>query len=173
MQQLSALIIPLIILFIISHGLVKGVAVYEEFVEGAKQGFGIAVNIIPYLVAMLFAISIFRASGAMDIILQLLQPLADAAGFPADVISMGLIRPLTGSGSVGVLAELMQTHGEDSMVVKMAAVMFGSTETTLYVLAVYFGAINIRRTEYALQAGLAADFAGFIAAVSVTYWYFS
>ena len=173
MQQLTTLIIPLIILLIISHGLIKRIAVYEEFVEGAKDGFSIAVNIIPYLVAMLFAIAIFRASGAMDIILTLFRPLADLLGFPAEVISMGIIRPLTGSGSVGVLADLIATYGEDSMVVKIAAVMFGSTETTLYVLAVYFGAIKIKNTEYALQAGLAADLAGFIAAISVTYWYFT
>jgi len=173
MQQLTTLIIPLLILFIISHGLLKRVAVYEEFVEGAKDGFSIAVNIIPYLVAMLFAISIFRASGAMDLLLEIFRPLADFIGFPAEIISMGIIRPLTGSGSVGVLAELINTYGEDSLIVKMAAVMFGSTETTLYVLAVYFGAIRIKKTEYALQAGLAADFAGFVAAISVTYWYFT
>lgn len=173
MQQLTALIIPLFILLIISHGVIKRIAVYEEFVEGAKEGFNIAVNIIPYLVAMLFAIAIFRASGAMELILMAFRPLADLFGFPAEVISMGLIRPLTGSGSVGVLADLINTYGEDSIIVKIAAVMFGSTETTLYVIAVYFGAVKIKQTEYALQAGLIADFAGFVAAISVTYWYFS
>lgn len=172
MQQLTALIIPLIVLFIICHGLVKHVAVYEEFVDGAKDGFSIAVNIIPYLVAMLFAIAMFRASGAMDFVLSILSPLAHLFGFPEEVIPMGIIRPLTGSGSVGVLAELISTHGEDSIIVKIAAVMFGSTETTLYVLAVYFGAVKIRNTAYAVQAGLIADFAGFVAAIIVTTWYF-
>jgi len=173
MQQLTSLIIPLLILCIIGYGLFKKVAVYEEFVDGAKDGFNIAVNIIPYLVAMLFAIAIFRASGALDFILILLTPLANFLGFPAEVIPMGIIRPLTGSGSVGVLAELINTHGEDSIIVKIAAVMFGSTETTLYVIAIYFGAIKIKNTTYALQAGLIADFAGFIAAIAVTYLYFS
>ncbi len=173
MQQLSALIIPLLILIIIGYALIKGVAVYEVFVEGAKDGFGIAINIIPYLVAMLFAIALFRASGALEFILNLLTPLANFLGFPAEVIPMGIIRPLTGSGSVGVLAELINTHGEDSIIVKIAAVMFGSTETTLYVLAVYFGAVKIKNTSYAVQAGLLADFAGFIAAILATYWYFS
>jgi len=173
MQQLSTLIIPLIILFIVSHGLIKRVSVYEEFVEGARESFSIAVNIIPYLVAMLFAIAMFRASGALEFILGALTPLANLLGFPAEVIPMGIIRPLTGSGSVGVLAELISTHGEDSLIVKTAAVMFGSTETTLYVLAVYFGAVKIKNTAYAVQAGLAADFAGFVAAITVTYWYFS
>ena len=172
-MQLTSLIIPLLILCIISYGLLKGVAVYEVFVDGAKEGFNIAVNIIPYLVAMLFAIAIFRASGALDFILVLLTPIADLTGFPAEVIPMGLIRPLTGSGSVAVLSELISTYGEDAIIVKIAAVMFGSTETTLYVLAVYFGAINITRTRYAIQAGLIADFAGFIAAVAITYWYLS
>jgi len=173
MQQLTSLIIPLIILMIVSHGLYKKVSVYEEFVEGARDGFTIAVNIIPYLVAMLFAIAMFRASGALDFLLSLLSPLANYFGFSAEIIPMGLVRPLTGSGSVGVLAELISTHGEDSIIVKTAAVIFGSTETTLYVIAVYFGAIKIKNTSYALQAGLMADAAGFIAAVSVTYWYFS
>jgi len=173
MQQLTSLIIPLLILFIVGLGLVKRIAVYEEFVDGAKEGFNIAVNIIPYLVAMLFAITIFRASGALDFILTALTPLASLLGFPADVIPMGIIRPLTGSGSVGILAELISTHGEDSIIVKIAAVMFGSTETTLYVLAIYFGAIKIKNTTYAVQAGLMADFTGFVAAILVTYWYFS
>jgi len=173
MQQLSTLIIPLLILFIIGYGLIKGIAVFEEFVDGAKDGFTIAVNIIPYLVAMLFAIAIFRASGALELILTLLTPLANFLGFPAEIIPMGIIRPLTGSGSVGVLAELINTHGEDSIIVKIAAVIFGSTETTLYVLAVYFGAVKIKNTAYAVQAGLMADFAGFVAAIIVTYWYFS
>jgi len=173
MQQLTALIIPLLILLIISYGLIKRIAVYEEFVDGAKDGFNIAINIIPYLVAMLFAIAIFRASGALEFILTILTPLANLFGFSAEIIPMGIIRPLTGSGSVGVLAELINTHGEDSLIVKTAAVMFGSTETTLYVLAVYFGAINIKKTAYAVQTGLIADFAGFVAAITVTYWYFS
>ena len=173
MQQLSSLILPLLILAIVCYGLIKRIAVYEEFVDGAKDGFKIAVNIIPYLVAMLFAIAIFRASGALDFTLFLLTPLADFLNFPAEVITMGIIRPLTGSGSVGVLAELINTHGEDSIIVKMAAVMFGSTETTLYVLAVYFGAVKIKNTSYAVQAGLIADFAGFVAAIIVCLWYFS
>ncbi|VAW64183.1 Spore maturation protein B [hydrothermal vent metagenome] len=173
MQQLATLIIPLFILFIISHGLIKQIAVYEVFVEGAKDGFSIAVNIIPYLVAMLFAIAVFRASGALEFILSLLSPLANMLGFPPEIIPMGIVRPLTGSGSVGILAELINTHGENSLTVKIAAVIFGSTETTLYVLAVYFGAVKIKNTRYAIQAGLIADLAGFIAAIIITSWYFS
>ena len=172
MQQLTALIIPLLILFIVSHGLLRKVAVYEEFVEGAKEGFSTAVRIIPYLVAMLFAIAMFRASGAMEWIIGLITPFFNFIGVPAETLPMAIIRPMTGSGSVGILAELIQTHGEDSIIVKIAATLFGSTETTLYVLAVYFGAVNIRKTRHALQVGLIADAAGYIAAITVCYWYF-
>ena len=173
MQHLSALIIPLLILIIVSHGLYKKVAVYEEFVEGAKEGFSTAVRIIPYLVAILFAIAMFRASGAMDALLLLMSPVFSFFGVPVETLTMAIIRPMSGSGSVGVLADLIQTHGEDSIIVKIAATMFGSTETTLYVLAVYFGSVGIKKTGYALQVGLIADAAGYIAAISVCYWFFS
>lgn len=173
MHQYTALIIPLLILFIISHGLYKKTPVYEEFVEGAKEGFTTAVRIIPYLVAILFAIAMFRASGAMESLVSLTGPLFSFFGIPVETLPMAIIRPMTGSGSVAVLSDLIQTHGEESMIVRISATMFGSTETTFYVLAVYFGAIGIRKTSYALQAGLIADASGFIAAVTVCYWYFA
>ena len=173
MQQFSILIIPLLILLIISYGLYKKVAVYEVFVEGAKDGFSTAVRIIPYLVAILFAIAMFRASGAMESLIDLVAPVFSLLGIPPEVLPMAIVRPMTGSGSVGVLADLIQTHGEDSIIVKIAATMFGSTETTLYVMAVYFGAVGIKKTRYALQAGLIADATGFITAVFVCYWLFT
>lgn len=172
-MHLTSLVIPLLILFIVGLGLIKKVAVYEEFVEGAKEGFSTAVRIMPYLVAMLFSIAMFRASGAMEGLIAIIAPIFTVLGVPPEVLPMAIIRPLTGSGSVGVLAELIDQYGVDSLIVKIAATMFGSTETTLYVLAVYFGAININKTAYALQAGLIADFVGFIAAVTVCIWYFS
>ena len=172
-MHLAQLILPLLILFIIAFGLMKKVAVYEEFVEGGKEGFTTAVKIIPYLVAMLFAIAMFRASGAMELLLSVIAPVFSLAGIPAEVLPMAVVRPLTGSGSVGVLAELIQTHGADSLIVKIAATMFGSTETTLYVLAVYFGAINVSKTRYAIKAGLIADLSGFLAAVLVCTLMFS
>jgi len=172
-MQYSALILPLLILAILLHGLKCKVRVYDEFVEGAKEGFDIAVRIMPYLVAILFAIAMFRASGAMQGLITVVSPLFNWLGVPSEILPMALIRPLSGSGSVGVLAELIQTHGADSIIVKIAATMFGSTETTLYVLAVYFGSVNIRRNRYALQAGLLADLSGFIAAVVVCLWWFS
>ena len=166
-------VLPLLIVLIPMYGLFKKVPVYEEFVVGAKEGFDIGVRIIPYLVAILFAIGMFRASGAMDWMITLLEPVLSLVGFPAEVLPMALLRPLTGSGSVGILADLIATHGEDSLIVKMAATMFGSTETTFYVLAVYFGAVGVKRTRYAVSAGLIADLTGVIASIVVCYWLFS
>jgi spore maturation protein B len=172
LETISVFILPLLIVIFPLYGMIKGVKVYEVFVEGAKEGFDIAVRIIPYLVAILFAIGMFRASGAMDWFIKLLDPVLSYLGFPTEVLPMAIIRPLTGSGSVGVLADLINQYGEDSIIVKIAATMFGSTETTFYVLAVYFGAVGIRKTRYAVQAGLLADFAGIVAAVIVGYWLF-
>ena len=161
----SYFVIPLMLVGFPLYGLYKRVPVYEAFVDGAKEGFNVAVRIIPYLVAILFAIGMFRASGAMDFMTEALRPLLALVGFPAEVLPMAIIRPLTGSGSAGVVAEMIEVYGEDSIFVKMAAVMFGSTETTFYVVAVYFGAVNIKRTRHAVPAGLTADFAAMLIAV--------
>lgn len=172
LETISVFILPILIVLFPLYGLIKKVKVYEVFVEGAKEGFDIGVRIIPYLVAILFAIGMFRASGAMDWFISLLDPVLGLVGFPAEVLPMAVFRPLTGSGSLGVLADMINNYGEESILVKMAATMFGSTETTFYVLAVYFGAVNIRKTSYAVQAGLIADLAGIIAAVGFCYWLF-
>ena len=161
----SVAIIPLILLLFIGLAEFKKVKVYEKFVEGAKEGFNVGVKIIPYLVAMLVAIAMFRASGALEFLTLLLQPVTDLIGMPSEVLPMALMRPLSGSGSIGVTTELMKTHGPDSLIGFMSSTMYGSTETTFYVIAVYFGAVNIRKTRYALTAGLIADAVGLIAAV--------
>jgi spore maturation protein B len=162
---LSFFVIPTIVVGFPLYGLIKRVPVYETFVEGAKDGFVVAVRIIPYLVAILFAIGMFRASGAMEFMTRVLDPVLAWVGFPAEVLPMAIIRPLTGSGSAGLVAEMINQYGEDSLFVKMAAVMFGSTETTFYVVAVYFGAVNIKKTRHAVPAGLTADFAAMLIAV--------
>src|SRR5690606_10005589 len=162
---LSYFVIPLMLVGFPLYGLYKRVPVYEAFVEGAREGFNVAVRIIPYLVAILFAIGMFRASGAMEFMTDALRPVLALVGFPSEVLPMAIIRPLSGSGSAGVVAEMIQVYGEDSIFVKMAAVMFGSTETTFYVVAVYFGAVNIRRTRHAVPAGLTADLAAMLIAV--------
>jgi spore maturation protein B len=164
---ISFFVIPLIVVGFPLYGLYKRVPVYESFVEGAKEGFQVAVRIIPYLVAILFAIGMFRASGAMDFLVAALNPVLSLIGFPGEVLPMAIIRPLTGSGSAALVADMIAQYGEDSLFVKMAAVMFGSTETTFYVIAVYFGAVNIKKTRHAVGAGLTADIAAMIMAVWV------
>ncbi len=160
-------VLPALIVGFPLYGLYKKVPVYEEFVEGAKEGFKVAVLIIPYLVAILFAIGMFRASGALDFLTGALRPVLGFIGFPPEVLPMAIIRPLTGSGSAGIVVDLINRFGEDSIFVKMAATMFGSTETTFYVIAVYFGAVNIKKTRHAVPAGLIADATAMLAAVYV------
>jgi spore maturation protein B len=169
---LAVFVIPVIIIGFPLYGLYRRVPVYEEFVTGAKEGFQVAVNIIPYLVAILFAVAMFRASGAMDFFVEALRPVLGPLGWPPEVLPMAITRPLTGSGSAGIMLDLINRYGEDSLIVKTAATMFGSTETTFYVIAVYFGAVNIKKTRHAVPAGLIADFSAMIAAVYVVRWMF-
>lgn len=164
---ISILTIPLMILVFLSWGFAKKVKVYEVFVEGAKDGFNTAVRIIPYLVAMLFAIAIFRASGAMEVLTSVLAPVTNLIGMPAETLPMALLRPLSGSGSLGLMTELMKTHGPDSFIGVLVSTMYGSSETTFYVLAVYFGSVNIKNTRHAVPAGLIADLFGMLGAVFI------
>jgi len=170
---LSVVAIPLMIIVFLGWGMVKRVKVYEVFVEGAKDGFNVAVRIIPYLVAMLVGIGIFRASGAMDVMSAVLSPVTNLIGMPAETLPMALMRPLSGSGSLGIMTELMNVHGPDSFIGVLASTMYGSTETTFYVLAVYFGSVNIRNTRHALPAGLIADLFGMLGAVFIVRVLFS
>ncbi len=166
-EIISVVAIPALIILFIGYGAIKKVRVYEQFVEGAKEGFNIAVRIIPYLVAMLMAIGIFRAGGAMDWLSYILKPFTDFIGMPAEALPMALMRPLSGSGSLGIMTEIIKVHGPDSFIGIMVSTFFGSTETTFYVLAVYFGAVNIKNTRHALPAGLIADVAGILGAVFI------
>ena len=159
-------IIPLLLVGIPMYALaVKKVKVYEVFVEGAKDGFTIAVRIIPYLVAILVAVGMFRASGALDLLLALLAPALNLIGFPPENLPLAMMRPLSGSGSLGLLTDLVNEYGADSMPAKIGATMFGSSETTFYVLAVYFGSVGVTRSRHALVAGLTADAVGALSAV--------
>ncbi|MCC5910999.1 MAG: spore maturation protein [Clostridiaceae bacterium] len=166
-NSISVGAIPFILLLIPAYGFFKKVKVYEAFTDGAKEGFNTAVRIIPFLVAMLVAIGIFRASGAMDILVNLVSPITGLIGMPGEVLPMAIMRPLSGGGASGLMSELITNYGPDSMIGRMASVMQGSTETTFYVLAVYFGSVAIKKTRHALPAGLIADAAGIIAAVLV------
>ncbi|NDC89846.1 MAG: spore maturation protein [Bacteroidetes bacterium] len=167
LDLISVFVIPAIVVGFPLYGLYKKVPVYEVFVEGAKEGFSTAVRIMPYLVAILFSIGMFRASGALDFMIEGLRPLLTLIGIPPEVLPMMMIRPLTGSGSVAVVLDMINQFGEDSILVKMAATMFGSTETTFYVIAVYFGAVNVRKTRHALPAGLIADVVAMFLAVYI------
>jgi spore maturation protein B len=164
---IGALAIPAVLLLFLGWGALKRVKVYEVFVEGAREGFSVALRIIPYLTAMLVAIGIFRASGAMDLLVGLLAPVTSWIGMPAEALPMAVMRPLSGSASLGIMTELMKVHGPDSFIGILASTMYGSSETTFYVLAVYFGAAGIKNTRHAVPAGIIADVAGMLAALWV------
>jgi len=153
-------VIPVLIVSLVCYGWASKVKVYESFVRGAKEGFDIAVRIIPYLVAILVAVGMFRASGAMDMLTRPLGSITSLIGMPGEVLPMALVRPLSGSGAFGIMAELVQTHGPDSYVGYVASTLNGSTETTFYVLAVYFGSVGVSRVRHAVIAGLSADITG-------------
>ena len=172
LATVSTWAIPTLILLIVTAGAVRRVKVYEGFVEGAKEGFEVAVRIIPYLVAILVAVGMLRASGAVDLLVGAVGGLTSAIGLPAEVLPVALLRPLSGSGTLGLVSELSKTHGPDSFIGRLSATMYGSTETTFYVLAVYFGAVGITRSRHAVLAGLAGDLAGLAAALLFCRWLF-
>ncbi|WP_134698912.1 spore maturation protein [Ammoniphilus sp. YIM 78166] len=159
--------IPLILATILVYGMFKKVPVYESFVEGAKDGFGTAIKIIPHLVGMLVAISIFRQSGALEMITSFLRPVLEVLHVPGEILPLALLRPITGAGALAVTTDIIGTHGPDSFLGRLASTMQGSTDTTLYVLTVYFGAVGIRNSLYALKVGLLADLAGIAAAIFI------
>jgi spore maturation protein SpmB len=153
------------------YGLARGVKVYEAFVEGAKEGFQVAVRIIPFLVAILAAVGAFRGAGAMDALARVLAPVTGPLGLPAEVLPMALVRPLSGSGSLGLLGTIFANPalGPDSYAGRLGSVLQGSTETTFYVLSVYCGAVGIVRYRHALAAGLLADATGLVASIVIAH----
>jgi len=171
-QFISTWAIPALLLLIPLLGFFNKVKVYEAFVEGAKEGFNVAVRIIPYLVAILVAVGMLRSSGAMDWFVRLLTPLTNLIAMPAETLPVALMRPFSGSGTIGLVTELMKTHGPDSFIGRLASTMYGSTETTFYVLAVYFGSVSIKKTRHAVPVGLIADCLGMLAAVFICHLVF-
>lgn len=151
---------------------VKKINVFDAFIVGAKQGFDTILSIIPYLIAMMVAIGMLRASGFFGLMAKLLAPLLSLIGMPPEVLPLAIIRPFSGSASNGITAELIHQHGGNSLIAKIAGTIMGSTETTFYVVAVYFGSISIRRTRHAIPAGLLADLAGIVSAVIVCRYLF-
>lgn len=167
LNLISLWLLPVLILIILTTGIIKKVPIYEEFTQGAKGGFQVAVKIIPYLVAIIVAISMLRASGAIELLAQTLAPVLNKFNVPADTLPLMIVRSLSGSGALGIFSDIANAAGPDAYTTKLAAIMLGSSETTFYVLAVYFGAVGITKFRYAIWVGILADIVGIIAAVSV------
>lgn len=171
LNGLSTWLIPMLISGLLIFGYLRGVKIYEALTDGAKEGFTTAVRIIPFMVAIFVAIGMFRASGAMDIMITILSPVTSSMGMPAEALAMALMRPLSGSGAFGLMSEIIN-QSPNSFLADLVSVIQGSTETTFYVLAIYFGAVGIRRTRHALPAALCADAAGISAAVLISNLWF-
>jgi spore maturation protein B len=172
LDAISLWAIPVLLVGIPLAGVIRKVKVYDVFIDGAKEGFDVAVKIIPFLVGILVAIGMFRGSGAMDILTEAMRPLLARTIFPPELVPLAVLRSLSGSGSLGLTTDLVKTFGPDSLLGRIAATMYGSSETTFYVLAVYFGAVGVKRTRHAVPAALIADLVAAIAAVAVCTWMF-
>lgn len=170
-DQISLLTIPLIFFVIVGYAMIRRVKVYESFVEGGKEGFNIFLQILPYIVTIFVAIGLFRVSGALEFLADRLAPLTLTIGMPPEVLPVALMKPLSGSGSLGFVTEIV-TAAPDSFNARVASTMFGSTDTTFYIIALYFGSVGIRKIRHALIAGLIADLAGILAAVYVCHLVF-
>ncbi len=165
MVSVSALVIPCLFVIFTVVATIRGVKIYEEFVQGAKEGWDVAIRIMPFLVAILVGMGIFRDSGALTLLQWLVSPLLNLIGFPAELLPLALMRPLSGSGSAGIMAEILSQPDIPNLIKYTAGTMFGSTETTFYVLSVYFGSVAVRRSRHAVLAGLGGDIAGIVASV--------
>lgn len=171
-DALSILAIPWLILFFPLYATLRRVPVYDEFVEGGKEGFQVSIRILPYVVAMLVAIGMFRAAGGLDLLTAALRPLTSLVGFPPELVPLAVIRPFSGSASLGILSDLIKTFGPDHLLTLTAGTLYGCSETTFYVIAVYFGSVGVRRTRHAIPAGIVADIMGPVASVLICRWVF-
>ena len=165
-------IIPIIIVLVVIYGVIKKVKVYECFVEGAKDGITICLRIFPYLLAMIIAVNVFRASGALDFFIYLVKPVVKFIGLPPEVVPLVLIKPLSGSGALGIFTDIIKQYGADSYIGKVASIIMGSTETIFYTLTVYFGAVNIKKIRHTLWAAILADITAIIMAVTLAKFFF-
>ncbi|MCL6557946.1 MAG: spore maturation protein [Firmicutes bacterium] len=165
--EVSRWAIPVILLVIPLVAALRGVKVYEAFVDGAEAGFATAVKTIPYLVAMLVAISIFRASGAMDVLVAALSPVLNVVGLPAEVLPHAIMRPLSGGAALGIASDIIKTHGPDSFLGRLVSTMQGSCDTTFYVLTLYFGSVGVKKYRYSIISGLVADLSTLVASIFI------
>lgn len=172
MESFNHYILPAIVAAFLIFGLLRGVAIFDVFLEGAREGLATAVHILPSLVGLMTAVGVFKASGALDLLSHGLKPAADFLGLPSQVMPLALLRPVSGSGGMAVFRDLLQSFGPDSFVGRVASVMMGSTETTFYTIAVYYGAVGVRKTRHTLPAALGADLAGFVFSSLAVLWVF-
>lgn len=166
-------IIPIIILAIVGYGGIKGVKIYECFVEGAKEGVSVCFRIFPYLLAMLLAVTIFRQSGALDLLVRVFKPIMSVIGVPAELVPLIFIKPLSGSGALGVFTETIRQYGVDSKIGLIASILMGSTETIFYTVTVYFGAVGVKKIRHTLWAAIMADITAIIISVTLVNLYFN
>lgn len=173
LEAISVWSIPVLVACVSLYAIIKKVPVYSVFTEGAKDGFSTAIMIIPYLTAMLCAIGMFRASGAMDILCGWLAPITNLIGLPSEVLPMGIMRSFSGGAAEGLMADLLANYGTQSKIGRIASVALGSTETTFYVVAVYFGSVGVSKTRHCIAAGLLGDLASLIASAVIVnlMWY--
>lgn len=162
MSKLTDYILPCLVVLIILHGAFKGINVFDEFMQGAKNGFNTVLNIIPSLIALLLCVNMLRASGGLDVICSLISPLTDFLGIPKGITPLAILSPVSGSGALGMYESILKEFGPDSYVGQCASVIMGSTETTFYAITLYYGSINIKKTRHTLPSALCADFTSFI-----------
>ncbi|SHI85322.1 spore maturation protein B [Clostridium amylolyticum] len=165
-------IIPIIILIIVVYGMIKGKKVYEWFVEGAKEGLGVCFRIFPYLLAMLIAVKVFRESGALNIFTKGVSPITKLIGLPSELLPLVIIKPLSGSGALGVFTEILKEYGPDSIIGLIASIIMGTTETIFYTLTVYYGSVGIKKIRHTLWAALLADFTAILASITIVRLFF-
>lgn len=168
----SIWLMPIFLLIVFLHAYLKGIDVFDAFIEGAKESFQLVLRLMPYIVAIYVAIGIFRSSGALDLLARLLGPVLTLFKIPQEILPLFIVRPLSGPAALGITADLINTHGADSFIGRLAATIDGSTDTTIYILAIYFASIGIKKIRYALPVGLLADAAGFFASIYICYRFF-
>lgn len=166
-EYITKSIIPIIIIIIITYGMIKGRKVYEWFIEGAKEGLKVCINIFPYLLAMIIAVNIFREAKLLDILNNMISPVAGVIGLPKEVIPLVLIKPLSGSGAMGILTDILKNYGPDSYIGLIASVIMGTTETIFYTVTVYFGAVQIKKVRHTVWAALLADMTAIIVSIFI------
>lgn len=166
-------VIPLIILLVLVHGYIKGVKVYDAFIDGAREGLMITIKILPYIAAMLLAVGMLRGSGGLSFMLYVLRPLTNALGIPEEVMPLIIMKPLSGSGALGILADILKSSGADSFAGVLASIIMSSTETIFYTITVYYGSVGIRNIRHTLAAAVIADLAGITAAVLICRFLFN